>query len=122
TEMLPPPEEDSSSTGKAHAGDEPPCKSDPAEKYPAFVFKTLADPSVGKLSYVRVYSGTLHHNSQVYDATKGETERVGQIFFLRGKEQEATEAVGAGDICAIPKLTATTTNATLCDKDAVILY
>jgi elongation factor G len=86
------------------------------------VFKTLADPFVGKLSYVRVYSGTLHHNTQIFDATKKETERVGQIFFLRGKEQEITDAVGAGDICAIPKLTATTTNATLCDKDAVILY
>ena len=70
------------------------------------MFKTLADPFVGKLSYVRVYSGTLHHNAQIFDATKKETERVGQIFFLRGKEQEMTDAVGAGDICAIPKLTA----------------
>src|SRR5439155_25453853 len=61
-------------------------------------------------------------NSQVYDATKGETERVGQVCFLRGKEQEITDAVAAGHICAIPKLTATSTNATLCDKDAAILY
>src|SRR5437762_161450 len=121
-EMLPSPAEDSSIIGKSPAGDETARKTDPAEKFSAFVFKTLADPFVGKLSYVRVYSGTLHHNSQVYDATKGETERVGQIFFLRGKEQEITDAVGAGDICAIPKLTATSTNATLCDKDAPILY
>ena len=120
--MLPSPAEDSSIIGKSPAGDETARKTDPAEKFSAFVFKTLADPFVGKLSYVRVYSGTLHHNSQVYDATKGETERVGQIFFLRGKEQEITDAVGAGDICAIPKLTATSTNATLCDKDAPILY
>src|SRR3989442_2855209 len=121
-EMLPSPAEDSSIIGKSPAGDETARKTDPAEKFSAFVFKTLADPFVGKLSYVRVYSGTLHHNSQVYDATKGETERVGQIFFLRGKEQEITDAVGAGDICAVPKLTATSTNATLCDKDAPILY
>src|SRR5256886_4127552 len=121
-EMLPSPAEDSSIIGKSPAGDETARKTDPAEKFSAFVFKTLADPFVGKLSYVRVYSGTLHHNSQVYDATKGETERVGQIFFLRGKEQEATEAVGAGDICAIPKLTATTPNATLWDKEPVIPY
>src|SRR5438034_893366 len=121
-EMLPSPAEDSSIIGKSPAGDETARKTDPAEKFSAFVFKTLADPFVGKLSYVRVYSGTLHHNSQVYDATKGETERVGQIFFLRGKEQEITDAVGAGDVCAIPKLTATSTNATLCDKDAPILY
>src|SRR5437867_2475505 len=84
--------------------------------------ETIADPFVGKLSYVRVYSGTLHPNTQIYDATKKETERVGQLFFLRGKEQEPTDAVSAGDICAIPKLTATTTSATLCDKDAAILY
>jgi len=121
-EMLPSPAEAGSVIGRSASGEEVARKPDPADKLSAFVFKTLADPFVGKLSYVRVYSGTLHHNAQVYDATKKETERVGQIFFLRGKEQEATEAVGAGDICAIPKLTATTTNATLCDKDAVILY
>ncbi|HEY6202331.1 MAG TPA: elongation factor G [Candidatus Limnocylindria bacterium] len=121
-EMLPSPAEDTSVIGKSPAGDETARKTDPSEKFSAFVFKTLADPFVGKLSYVRVYSGTLHHNSQVFDATKGETERVGQIFFLRGKEQEITDAVGAGDICAVPKLTATSTNATLSDKDAPILY
>src|SRR5437899_9971253 len=120
--MLPCTAEAGSVIGRSPSGDQSARKPDPADKLSAFVFKTLADPFVGKLSYVRVYSGTLHHNAQVYDATKKETERVGQIFFLRGKEQEATEAVGAGDICAIPKLTATTTNATLCDKDAVILY
>jgi elongation factor G len=121
-EMLPSPAEDTSIIGKSPAGDETARKTDPSEKFSAFVFKTLADPFVGKLSYVRVYSGTLHHNSQVYDATKGETERVGQIFFLRGKEQEIAAEVSAGDICAIPKLTATSTNATLTDKDAPILY
>jgi elongation factor G len=121
-EMLPSPAEDSSVIGKSPAGAETARKVDPTEKFSAFVFKTLADPFVGKLSYVRVYSGTLHHNTQVFDATKGETERVGQIFFLRGKEQEIVAEVGAGDICAVPKLTATSTNATLCDKDAPILY
>src|SRR5213594_2566161 len=121
-EMLPSPAEDTSIIGKSPTGAETARKTDPDEKLSAFVFKTLADPFVGKLSYVRVYSGTLHHNSQVYDAVKGETERVGQLFFLRGKEQEITDAVGAGDICAVPKLTATSTNATLCDKDAPILY
>ena len=112
-EMLPSPAEDTAIIGKSPAGEETARKTVPTEKFSAFVFKTLADPFVGKLSYVRVYSGTLHHNSQVYDATKGETERVGQIFFLRGKEQEIAAEVGAGDICAIPKLTATSTNATL---------
>jgi elongation factor G len=121
-EMLPSPAEAGSIIGRSASGEEVARKPDPADKLSAFVFKTLADPFVGKLSYVRVYSGTLHHNTQVYDAVKKESERVGQIFFLRGKEQEPTDAAGAGDIVAVPKLTATTTNATLSDKDAVILY
>src|SRR6266852_4656832 len=121
-EMLPSPAEAGSIIGRSPSGEEIARKPDPSDKVSAFVFKTIADPFVGKLSYVRVFSGTLHSNTQIYDATKKETERVGQIFFLRGKEQETTAEVGAGDVCAIPKLTATTTNATLCDKDAVILY
>jgi elongation factor G len=120
-EMLPSPLEAGSVIGIT-GGNEVARKVDPNEKLSAFVFKTLSDPFVGKLSYVRVYSGTLHHNSQVLDTQKNEAERVGQIFFLRGKEQELTDAVAAGDICAIPKLTATSTNATLADKDAPLAY
>jgi len=119
-QMLPSPAETGAVVGTDANGKEIARKVSPDEKLSAFVFKTLADPFVGKLSYVRVYSGTLHHNTQVYDATKKETERVGQIFFLRGKEQELTEAVTAGDICAIPKLAASNTNSTLTDKDAPI--
>src|SRR5206468_7959735 len=117
---LPPPAEAGSLIRKSSSGDEVARKPGPSDKLAAFVFKTLADPFVGKLSYVRVYSGTLHHNAPVYDATKKEAERVGQIFFLRGKEQELTETVTAGDICAIPKLAASNTNSTLTDKDAPI--
>ena len=119
-EMLPSPAEGGAVVGLDATGKEIARKVAPDEKFCAFVFKTLADPFVGKLSYVRVFSGTLHHNTQVYDATKKETERVGQIFFLRGKEQEIVEAVSAGDICAIPKLAASNTNSTLTDKDAPI--
>ena len=119
-QLLPSPAEAGTIVGSDANGKEIARKVSPDEKLAAFVFKTLADPFVGKLSYVRVYSGTLHHNTQVYDATKKETERVGQIFFLRGKEQELTEVVTAGDICAIPKLAASNTNSTLTDKDAPI--
>ena len=119
-EMLPSPVEGGSVIGLDGTGKEIARKVAVAEKLSALVFKTLADPFVGKLSYVRVFSGTLHHNTQVYDATKKQTERVGQIFFLRGKEQEIVEAVSAGDICAIPKLAASNTNSTLTDKDAPI--
>ncbi|HET8570175.1 MAG TPA: elongation factor G [Candidatus Limnocylindria bacterium] len=116
-EMLPSPAEAGTVVGKAN-GNDVARKINAGEKLAAFVFKTLADPFVGKLSYVRVYSGTLHSNAQVLDASKGEAERVGQIFFLRGKDQEPTPEVTAGDICAIPKLTLSVTNSTLCDKDA----
>ena len=97
-EMLPSPAEAGSLIGKSPSGDEIARKPDLGEKLSAFVFKTIADPFVGKLSYVRVYSGTLHSNTSIYDATKKEAERVGQIFFLRGKEQEPTNEVGAGDV------------------------
>ena len=119
-EMLPSPTERGPVVGVDGTGKEIARRIAPDEKLCAFVFKTLADPFVGKLSYVRVFSGTLHHNTQVYDATKKEIERVGQIFFLRGKEQEIVEAVSAGDICAIPKLAASNTNSTLTEKDAPI--
>jgi len=121
-EMLPSPLEGGAAVGKTPSGDEIARKPSQDEKLSAFVFKTLADPFVGKLSYVRVYSGVLRGNGPIYDATAREAERVGQIFFLRGKEQELTDSVGAGDICAIPKLAASTTGSTLCDKDAPILY
>ena len=119
TEMLPSPLESGAVIGTA-GGAEVARKPEPGEKLCAFVFKTLADPFVGKLSYVRVYSGTLHHNAPVFDALKGETERVGQLFELRGKEQQAVDAVVAGDICAVPKLSASVTNSTLCERDAPI--
>src|SRR5712692_3553489 len=119
-QLLPSPAETGAVVGTDGNGKEIARKVSPDEKLSAFVFKTLADPFVGKLSYVRVYSGTLHHNAPVYDATKKEAERVGQIVFLRGKDQELTEAVTAGDICAIPKLAASNTNSTLTDKDAPI--
>lgn len=120
-EMLPSPAEAGVVRGSDPAGQEIVRRPVGGEKLAAFVFKTLADPFVGKLSYVRVYSGTLRHNSAVYDATKQETERVGQIMVLRGKEQELVDAIGAGDICAVPKLAASNTNSTLCDKDAPIV-
>ena len=116
-DMLPSPVEGGPAIGKTPAGDEIARKPAQEEKLSAFVFKTIADPFVGKLSYVRVYSGVLHGNGPIFDATASEPERVGQIFFLRGKEQEITDAVGAGDICAIPKLAASETNSSLSDRD-----
>jgi len=82
----------------------------------ALVFKTTADPYAGRLSYFRVYSGALHSDSQVYNSTRGERERVGTLFCLVGKKQEAVPAVPAGDIGLVAKLHTTITGDTLCDE------
>ena len=81
------------------------------------VFKTMADPYVGKLTYFRVYSGILQSDSRVVNANKGEEERIGQLFFLLGKEQTPIKEVAAGDIGVVAKLQLTNTGDTLCDKD-----
>jgi len=87
----------------------------------ALVFKTTADPYVGKLTYFRVYSGVLHSDTRVFNANKGAEERLGQLFVMRGKSQEPTVQFGAGDIGAVAKLTETGTGDTLCAKDAPIV-
>ena len=91
-------------------------KRDAADPFSALVFKTMADPYVGKLTYFRVYSGSMRSDSQVYNSTKGRDERIGQVYVLRGKQQEAITEVGAGDIGAVAKLQETGTGDTLCDK------
>ena len=79
----------------------------------ALVFKTTADPYVGKLTYFRIYSGAIDSNSQVWNATRGSAERIGQLFMLRGKNQEPVAKIGAGDIGAVAKLNVTNTGDTL---------
>jgi elongation factor G len=86
----------------------------------ALVFKTSADPYVGKLTYFRVYNGVMTSNSQVYNATRGENERVGQLFSIRGKTQDPVAQVGAGDIGAVAKLNVTGTGDTLGTREAAV--
>ncbi len=94
-------------------------KIEPSQEAPlaALVFKTSADPYVGKLTYFRVYMGTIESNSQVWNATQGEVERIGQLFTLRGKTQEPVSQVRAGDIGAVAKLNVTSTGDTLSTRD-----
>jgi len=92
------------------------------ETFSAFVFKTLSDPYVGKLSFTKIYSGILKSNSQVYNSSKDALEKLSQLLFLTGSTQEAVDEVIAGDICVITKLTVTQTNDTLSDRDNSILY
>ncbi len=83
----------------------------------AFVFKTVADPYVGKISYFRVYSGTLKSDSRVWNSRANAEERISQLFYPRGKEHVNTDKVVVGDLGAVAKLAHTITNDTLCTKD-----
>jgi elongation factor G len=81
------------------------------------VFKTAADPYVGRLTYLRVLSGTLKSQGGVFNVSKGEDERIGQLLFLHGKEQEPAAELRAGEIGAVAKLGVTATGDTLGSRD-----
>lgn len=87
------------------------------QPFRALVFKTMADPYVGKVSFFRVYSGKLSSDTQAVNLNKDKTERVAQLFLFRGKNQIPVPKVEAGDIAAVAKLQETSTGDTLCDKD-----
>ncbi len=95
---------------------------DPAGPLCGFVFKTTADPYVGKINYIRVFSGTLKLDDHVLNVNREKDERVHHLFYPHGKGQENTGSVGAGDICAIAKLQDTHTGDTLSSvKDRLML-
>lgn len=83
----------------------------------ALVFKTTADPYVGKLTYFRVLSGAIKSDSHAFNSASQREERLGQLFSVRGKTQEPVAQIIAGDIGAVAKLQATSTGDTLCAKD-----
>ncbi len=120
---LPSPADRPAVSGKIPGKDEEATrKASPDEPFSALVFKTLADPYVGRVNYVRVYSGTLKADSQIYNAGKEKAERLGNIFFMRGKTQIQTAEIVSGDIGALVKLNVTTTGDSLCDKAAPIIF
>jgi len=90
---------------------------DPAGPLAALVFKTVADPHVGRVSYFRVFSGSLKSNSSVYNQHAEKSERIGHAFFPRGKEHVNADSIDAGDIGAIGKLAVTHTGDTLSDEN-----
>jgi elongation factor G len=93
---------------------------DGRDKLAALVFKTVSDANIGRLSYVRVYSGTLTADSHVWSVQKSKDERIGQVFHIRGKNQEPTQRLVTGDIGVIPKLADSVTGDTLSTRDASI--
>ena len=97
-----------------HASDE--------EPFSALAFKIVTDPYVGKLSYFRVYSGTLKAGSYVYNSSKGKKERIGRILLMHANKREEVEEIYAGEIAAAVGLKDTSTGDTLCDEnDQIIL-
>lgn len=87
----------------------------------ALVFKTMADPFVGKLTLFRVYSGVVKSDSHIFNSSRDQEERIGQLFLIKGKNQEPVTEVGAGDIGAVAKLQVTATGDTLCAKEQQVV-
>jgi elongation factor G len=94
---------------------------DPAKPLSALVFKTAADPYVGRLTYFKVLSGTLKADSHVWNATQNKDERIGAPYRISGKNQEQVQQVVAGDIGAVAKLAETHTGDTLGEKNGTAL-
>lgn len=104
-------------------------KNEPVEKFSvvdgpvsAFVFKTIIDPFVGKISIMKVVAGKLNAGMEVLNERTGKPEKIGKLFFLRGNHQEELNYAEAGDIVAVAKLQHTLSGDTLCDKNDVIRY
>lgn len=95
----------------------------PSEEEPmsALAFKIASDPHLGKLTFLRVYSGRLHTGTQVMNSVKGRKERIGKIYRMHANKREEIESVGAGDIVAVMGLKQTTTGETLCDASNPVI-
>jgi elongation factor G len=96
-------------------------KADDSEPFSALAFKIMSDPHVGKLTYFRVYSGTLEAGSYVYNSTKDRKERIGRLLQMHANHREDLDAVFAGDIVAAIGLKGTTTGDTLSDEKAQVV-
>ncbi len=98
-------------------------KRKPSDEEPlaALAFKIATDPHLGKLTFVRVYSGRLESGTQVLNSVKGKKERIGKIYRMHANKREEIDSVGAGDIIAVMGLKQTTTGETLCDASSPVI-
>lgn len=87
----------------------------------ALVFKTIADPYVGKMNFLRVFSGNFKSDAVISNSTKGKQEKIGNVLFVRGKNTVQTDVVPTGDMAVVVKLQDTGTGDTLCDKDKSVV-
>jgi len=109
-------------TGKNANDEDEERKADDNEPFAALAFKIMADPFVGKLAFMRVYSGTLSSGSYVYNSTKDKRERIGRLLQMHANSREDIDEVVAGDIAAAVGFKAITTGDTLCDeKHSIVL-
>jgi elongation factor G len=115
-DLLPSPAQAEPAWATSKAGEEVELPADDGGPLAVYIWKTTADPFVGKITYFRVYSGLLNSDSRVWNASKGAEERLGSLHILRGKEQLPVKTVHSGDIATVAKLSATSTGDTLCDK------
>jgi len=120
---LPSPVDKGTQVGTKPGTDEP-VERKPSEDEPfsAMVFKTINDPYAGKLTLMRIYSGTLAPDTVVYNPNKDEKERINNLFELEGKKQVPIQLAAAGDIIAAPKLKVTSTGDTLCDLKHQVMF
>src|SRR5215212_2901702 len=114
---LPSPADEGPATALDKRGAEVEVPPDPNGPLLARVFKTAADPFVGRLTYIRVLSGTLHSQGHAWNQGRGQEERIGQLLLLHGKEQEPTGELEAGEIGAVAKLSVTLTGDALSSKE-----
>lgn len=118
--LLPTAKESAIETGQDEHGEDVAVICEETKPLVATVFKTVADPFVGKLSYIKVISGALTSDAQVVNMRTGEPEKIGKLVTLRGKKQEDTKCIPAGDIGAVSKMSAKTGD-TLCAGTKVTL-
>jgi len=95
--------------------------SDPKEPFSGLAFKIQADPHVGRLTYVRIYSGTVTAGTYIYNSSKRERERVGRLLLMHANQREEIQTAGAGEIVALVGLKSTKTGDTLCDEAKPII-
>lgn len=119
-ELLPSPDEARPALAQNADGEPVELICDATQPAAVYVFKTVADPFVGKLSYIKVVSGQIKNDSALVNARTGETERFGKLLYVRGKKQTDTDCLAAGDIGAVTKLPGAQTGDTLCDGSRVV--
>ncbi len=120
--LLPSPLTSGGAQGKTKTGEELEVKPEAGGPYSAYVFKTVADPFTGRISLIRLYSGTVTSDFSYHNQTKGKSEKFATLQLTQGKSMTPISEVRAGDLFAVTKLKETTTGDTFCDPSRVVTF